>query len=81
MDIKTIKELAQKYSTEQLDTFALELEKKGTHSCSELQHKSDANALMSDFLQAMEVKNLMESGMSLNDALREFSKRVRGVLS
>jgi hypothetical protein len=81
MDIKVIKELASKYSTQELFQFADELENTGKTTCPECLEKTDLNALMSDFLQAAEVRNLTDSGMPLNEAVREFSKRVRGVLS
>jgi hypothetical protein len=35
---------------------------------------------MSDYLQAAEVKAVMDTGKPMNDALREFAQRVRGVL-
>ena len=81
MDIKMIKELAQKYTIEKLNTFADELENTGKSSCPECAHKTDTNALMSDFLQAAEVRANIDKGIPLNDAVREFSKRVREVLS
>lgn len=81
MDIKVIKEMAGKYSKEQLLAFADELENTGKTSCPEGSTKSDLNSLMSDFLQAAEVKGLVEGGMALNDAVRDFSKRVRSVLN
>jgi hypothetical protein len=78
MDIKAIKELAQKYSHLELEACAQELENQGKCQCSE---KSDSNDAMSDVLQALEVRSLVDGGMSLSDAVREFSKRVRAVLS
>ena len=81
MDIKSIKELASKYSTEQLLSYADELENTGKTSCPECAQKTDLNELMSDFLQSAEVKGLVDGGLPLNDAVREFSKRVRAVLS
>lgn len=81
MDVKIIKELASKYSVAELQKYADELENTGKTSCPECQNKVDLGALMSDFLQAAEVKNLMDAGMSLNEAMRDFSKRVRAVLS
>lgn len=77
MDIKAIKELAQKYTSTELFAFADVLESRGKVSCSE---KSDVNEIMSDLLQAAEVRALVDSGLILQDAVREFSKRVRGTL-
>jgi len=81
VDIKIIKELANKYSVEQLNGFANELENTEKTSCPECLNKTDLGEIMSDFLQAIEVKELIASGLPLNEAVREFSKRVRGVLS
>ena len=43
--------------------------------------QEDAGEQMSDYLMAAEMRTYLDKGMSLNDALREFSKRVRGVLT
>lgn len=81
MDVKVIKELVGKYTAEQLMKYADELENTGKTSCPECQQKTDLNSLMSDFLQSAEVRGLVDGGMPLNEAVREFSKRVRTVLS
>jgi len=78
MDLKAIKELAQQYTQEQLNHFASELEATGQCICSE---KSDAGEVMSDLLQALEVRKAMDNGQSLQEAVRDFSRRVRTVLS
>ena len=78
MDLKAIKELAQKHTVDELAKFADELENSGKTSCSA---KEDAGEAMSDVLQAMEVRGMIDSGMTLQEAVREFSKRVRTVLS
>ena len=77
MDLKAIKELAQKHTVEELSAFADELESNGKTSCTT---KLDAHEAMSDVLQALEVRGMIDSGMSLQEAVREFSKRVRTVL-
>lgn len=78
MDLKAIKELAQQYTQEQLNEFASELEATGQCKCSE---KSDSGEVMSDLLQALEVRKAMDNGQSLQEAVRDFSRRVRTVLS
>jgi len=78
MDIKSVKELAQKYTTEELNKFADEFESTGT---APVKTQDDAGEQMSDYLMAAEMRTYLDQGMSINDALREFSKRVRGVLS
>lgn len=78
MDLKAIKDLAQQYTQEQLNHFASELETTGKCGCSE---KSDSGEIMSDLLQALEVRKAMDNGQSLQEAVRDFSRRVRAVLS
>jgi hypothetical protein len=79
VDLKSIKELAEKFTTSQLSKCADELENSGKCLCTE---KADLNDAMSDVLQALEVRNAMEEkGLTLQESVREFSKRVRTVLS
>lgn len=78
MDLKSIKELAQNYTVGQLSACADALEQTGACACTP---KADSAEAMSDLLQAMEVRALLDKGMGLQDAVREFSKRVRTVLS
>ena len=78
MDIKSIKELAQKYSVEELNRFADEFETSGV---APVKTQEDAGDQMSDYLQAAELRAYIDQGMNINEAVREFSKRVRGVLS
>lgn len=78
MDVKSVKELAQKYTVIELNSFADEFESTGV---APLKTQEDAGEQMSDYLMAAEMRALLDKGMSLNDALREFSKRVRGVLT
>lgn len=75
MDVKSIKELAQKYTSEELYKFADDFEESGVPP---VKTQDDPGDQMSDYLMAAELKLLMDSkGMKLNEALREFSKRVR----
>ncbi|MDH4466968.1 MAG: hypothetical protein QE271_02850 [Bacteriovoracaceae bacterium] len=79
MDIKIIKELAQKYKVEELNHFADEFEKTGK---APVPTHDDPGDQMSDYLQAAEVRAIMdELKCDINQAAREFSKRVRGVLN
>lgn len=79
MDAKIMKDLAQKYSFDELNKFADEFEHTGV---APVKTSEDAGDQMSDYLMAAELRFLMdEKGMNVNEALREFSKRVRGVLT
>lgn len=77
MDVKTVKELAQKFSPHELLQFADQFEATGVPP---VKTKEDPGEQMSDYLQAAELGQLIEQGMTVNEALREFSKRIRGVL-
>lgn len=78
MDVKAVKELAQKYTVDELNGFADEFENTGI---APVKTQEDAGDQMSDYLQAAELRHYIDQGMNINEALREFSKRVRGVLS
>jgi hypothetical protein len=78
MDIKSIKALAEKHSVDELNGFADEFESSGT---APVKTQDDPGAQMSDYLMAAELRLLLDQGMPLNEAVREFSKRIRGVLS
>jgi hypothetical protein len=78
MDVKSVKELAQKFTVDELNKFADDFESTGT---APVKTQDDANEQMSDYLMAAELRGYIDQGMSVNDALREFSKRMRGVLS
>ncbi len=77
MDIKIIKELVSKYNVDELNKFADEFESTGV---APVKTQDDAGDQMSDYLQAAEVRAVMDAGKPMNDALREFAQRVRGVL-
>jgi hypothetical protein len=78
MDIKSIKELAQKYSVDELNKFADEFEASGIPP---VKTQEDPGSQMSDYLMGAELRVLLDQGMNINEATREFSKRVRGVLT
>ncbi|MFY7992055.1 MAG: DUF6952 family protein [Bacteriovoracaceae bacterium] len=78
MDIKSIKTLAEKHSVDELNQFADELENSGI---APVKTQDDLGDQMSDYLQAAELRAYLDQGMSMPEAVREFSKRVRGVLS
>ncbi len=79
MDVKNMKVLAEQYSFEELQTFADQFELTGV---APVQTSEDAGDQMSDYLMAAEIRFLMDKEkITLQEALREFSKRVRGVLT
>ena len=79
MDVKNMKMLAEKYTFEELQKFADQFESTGTAPVKTSEEPGDQ---MSDYLMAAEIRFLMEKEkVSIQEALREFSKRVRGVLT
>lgn len=79
MDVKNMKMLAEKYSFDELQKFADTFENTGT---APVKTSEDPGDQMSDYLMAAEIRFLMDKEkISLQEALREFSKRVRGVLT
>jgi hypothetical protein len=78
MDVKSIKDLAQKYTFDELTKFAEDFEHSGV---APVKTQEDAGDQMSDYLMAAELRFLIDQGMNVNEAVREFSKRVRGVLT
>ncbi len=79
MDVKKMKTLAEKYSFDELQKFADEFEHTGV---APVTTSEDAGDQMSDYLMAAEIRLLMDKDkITLQEALREFSKRVRGVLT
>ena len=78
MDIKVIKELAQKHTVDELNKFADDFENTGI---APIKTQDDPGDQMSDYLQAAELRVYIDQGLPLNEAVREFSKRIRGVLS
>lgn len=79
MDVKNMKMLAENYSFEELQTLADQFEHTGV---APVKTSEDAGDQMSDYLMAAEIRFLMDKEkITLQEALREFSKRVRGVLT
>jgi len=78
MDVKVVKDLAQKYTIEELNKFADDFEATGV---APIKTQDDPGDQMSDYLQAAELRSYLDKGMNVNEALREFSKRIRGVLT
>ena len=79
MDVKNMKALAEKYSFDELQKFADDFENTGV---APVKTSEDAGDQMSDYLMAAEIRSVMDKeNKTLQEALRDFSKRVRGVLT
>ncbi len=78
MDLKSIKHLAESYTVGELTKFADDFESTGV---APVKTQDDPGDQMSDYLMGAELRTLIDKGLSMPEAVREFSKRVRGVLS
>ncbi len=78
MDIKEIKRLAQEKSAAELEKLAVAFEESGELPAGV---DTEPEVYLSALLQACEVRKLVDGGLSLGDAVREFSKRVRSSIS
>jgi len=79
MKIPVIRELAQKYTTAELTEAgdAFENERKNTLEVA----GEDEGEILTNLLVAAVIRSKMDSGLSLQDALREHSKSLQGLLS
>lgn len=78
MDIKEIKKLARKYTPEQIDSCITQQLETGKNIC--VKNPSAEQARIIDELsKAGFVKELINNGLSLADALRELAKRIRTI--
>jgi hypothetical protein len=78
MDIKEIKRLAQEHTAAELEHQAQAIEETGEAPKGS---SKDAEGALSDVLQALEVRKLLDQGLPLGDAVRQFSSRVRQSIS
>ncbi len=77
MNIKEIKELAKKFTPEQLDNCITQaIENEGQNEC---YIGEDVLEVVNTLAKAQTVKELMEQGLSEIEAIRELAKRIRKV--
>ena len=74
MDIKEIREIAEKYTPEQIERCITQQVETGKNICIE---NENTEKILNDLSKAVFVKELMAQGMSFADALRELAKRMR----
>jgi len=72
--IKEVRELAKKFSPEELETCINQQLKEGTNIC---EVTGPTETVIGELAKAEVVKDLMEKGMSLTDAIRELARRIR----
>lgn len=76
VDIKEIKELAKRFTPEQIEGCITQQMETGENVCV---RNPSAEAVINELSKAQFVRDAMDSGMSLADALRELASRMRQV--
>ncbi len=76
MDVKEIKELAKRFTPEQIEGCITQQLETGKNVC--LKNPS-AEYIINELSKAEFIKKLMAEGMELADALRELAKRMRSI--
>jgi hypothetical protein len=78
MDITQIKEIAKKYPPEQIEGCITQQIETGRNVCLA---DADSTRIINELSKAQVVRDLMDTGMTLADALRELARRMRLVQS
>lgn len=78
MDISEIKEIAKRFTPEQIENCINQQIESGTNICL----KDDSSErIINELSKARFIRELIEKGYSLTDALRELARRVRQIQS
>jgi hypothetical protein len=77
--LAVVKDLANKFSKEQLNEAAASFEADRTNLLSV--EGKDEGEILSNLLVAAFVRTRMDKGMAMQDAIREYSSRVRGMIA
>ncbi|MGB9716379.1 MAG: hypothetical protein ACPL1G_08245 [Thermodesulfovibrionales bacterium] len=72
--IKEIKELAKRFTSEEIESCIQQQLKEGENICDV---KGPVEYVIGELAKAEFVKKLMEEGMSISDAVRELARRIR----
>jgi ribosomal protein L19E len=78
MNLKNIKTLLPENSSQALLEMADQFEASGV---AKIKTSDDPVEQMNDYLQAAEIKRLIEGGLTEIEAIREFSKRIRSAIN
>jgi hypothetical protein len=74
IDIKEIRELAKKFTPEEIETCIKQQLQEGTNIC---EVTGPAEQVIGELAKAQFVKELTEKGLSITDAVRELARRIR----
>jgi hypothetical protein len=72
--LKEIRELATRFTPEQIEGCIMQQIEEGTNSCDV---KGPIEHVINELSKAEFVREMMEAGMTLNEAVRELAKRIR----
>jgi hypothetical protein len=76
MKTHDVKKLAEKYSPEQIEACIRQQVEKGENACDIIDETDEVITALS---KAEVVRELMDQGMTLSNALRELGRRIRAV--
>ena len=74
VDIKEIRELARRFTPEEIESCIHQQLQEGENIC---EVKGPTEYVIGELAKAGVVKKLMEKGMSITDAVRELARRIR----
>lgn len=74
VDIKEVRELAKRFTSEEIESCIQQQLKEGENICD---IKGPIEYVIGELAKAEVVKKLMEEGMSISDAVRELARRIR----
>ncbi|MEK7851610.1 MAG: hypothetical protein AAB275_06970 [Deltaproteobacteria bacterium] len=74
MDIKEIREIAKRYTPEQIEGCITQQVETGKNVCIE---NESTEKILNDLSKAVFIKELIRGGMSFADAMRELARRMR----
>ncbi len=74
IDIREVRELARRFTSEEIERCIQQELKEGENICDV---KGPIEYVVGELAKAEVVKKLMEEGMSITDAIRELARRIR----
>jgi len=78
MDVKQIKDLANRFTPEQIEGCITQQIQTGKNICLT---DNNSEKIINELSKAEVIRDLMDTGMSLADALRELARRIRLIQS
>jgi len=76
MDPKELKKITEKYSIDQIDNCLRDQLAKGENKCDLV---DETDTVIAELSKATVIKELMNTGLSFSEALRELGRRIRAI--